>query len=57
MKQSLAIFGMWLTACGMQSVKGCPPETAAVTAQCKLDVAKGLKTKEQCLDEIERSCP
>lgn len=57
MKSSLAILCVWLTACGMQGVKGCPPKTAAVTAQCKLDVAKGVKTKAQCEQEIEESCP
>lgn len=46
-----------LSACGFQGVKGCPPKTAQVTADCHADVAKGLKTKAQCEQEIEESCP
>ncbi len=35
----------------------CPPNSALVAAECKQEVLKGTKTKEQCYKLIEESCP
>jgi len=48
------LLALLLTDCHVQ---GCPPNTAQVTLQCRQDVAKGLKTKDDCYSEIEKSCP
>jgi hypothetical protein len=50
-----ALLAFLLLSCG--SVQHCPPHTATVTLNCREAVAKGLKTKEQCYQEIEESCP
>ncbi len=44
-------------ACGLAGVKGCPPESAKVTADCKAEVAAGRMTKAKCESLIEESCP
>jgi hypothetical protein len=43
--------------CNLGNVQGCPPKTAAVTADCKSQVAAGKMTKDQCYQLIEASCP
>jgi outer membrane PBP1 activator LpoA protein len=48
------ILALILTGCATQ---GCPAKTAQVTLQCRQDIARGLKSKEQCYQEIEQSCP
>ncbi len=50
-----ALLGLLLVSCG--SVQHCPPKTATVALDCKAAVVQGLKTKAQCYEEIERSCP
>lgn len=43
--------------CGFAGVKGCPPQSAKVTSDCKAEVAAGRMTKEKCQSLIEESCP
>lgn len=53
----LMILCALLVSCAAGNVNHCPPNTATIALQCKADVAKGLKSKEQCYQEIEESCP
>jgi hypothetical protein len=53
MKALLA--ALLVSACG--AVQHCPPHSATVALDCKEAVARGEKTKEQCYQLIEESCP
>ncbi len=45
-----------MLSCG-GSVQHCPLNTAQVALECKVEVKAGKKTKEQCYQLIEESCP
>jgi hypothetical protein len=55
MKWLVLVLG--LVGCADIGADSCPPKTAQVALQCKAEVAKGVKTKDQCYQEIESSCP
>lgn len=43
-------------ACG-GAAQHCPVDTARVALDCQAEVKAGTKTKQQCYDLIEKSCP
>ncbi len=50
------ILSLILLSCG-GTVQHCPINTAQVALDCKAEVKAGTKTKEQCYQLIEDSCP
>lgn len=46
-----------LVSCAATQVNHCPVESAKVALDCRAEVKAGTKTKEQCYQLIEESCP